>query len=107
MGYIYINLTTIQMKNRFLPGLLITLGLLAFSFHINAQAPFKYLTHIFPADSLAGFDEKAADKEALQRGFFGSEYHVIMYHMKREFINKKYGYYTGNPMPPGANAKGP
>jgi gliding motility-associated-like protein len=70
----------------------------------NAQAPFKYLTHIFPSDSMAGFDETAAKNEALSRGFFGSEYHVIMYSMKRDYINKKYGYSTG----PGFNttAKG-
>ncbi|MGZ3930859.1 MAG: hypothetical protein ACXVP0_05685, partial [Bacteroidia bacterium] len=54
-----------------------------------AQAPFKYLTYIFPSDSLKGFDEEGAKQQALAGGFFGSEYHVIMYHMKRNYINNK------------------
>lgn len=90
------------MKNKFLAVLVSALALVLFTNTATAQAPFKYLTYIFPADSLKGFDEEAAKQEALSRGFFGSEYHVIMYSMKRDFINKKYGYYTG----PGANAKG-
>ena len=77
---------------------------LIISGNINAQAPFKYLTYIFPSDSLRGFDEKQANAEALSRGFFGPEYHVIMYSMKRDFINKKYSFYTGQPY---WNAKGP
>lgn len=67
-----------------------------------AQAPFKYLTYIFPSDSLQGFDENAAKQEALNRGFFGPEYHVMMYSQKRHFINQKYGYNNG----PTMNAKG-
>jgi gliding motility-associated-like protein len=83
------------MKKVFL-RLMLCAFVLSFSNVGNAQAPHKYLTYIFPSDSLAGFDEKAANSEALSRGFFGSEYHVIMYSMKREFINKKYGYFIGN-----------
>jgi hypothetical protein len=86
---------------------LIAVMLLAFSFGASSQAPFKYLTYIFPTDSLAGFDEKAANQEALSRGFLGSEYYVIMYTMKRDFINKKYGYYPYGGSSSSANAKGP
>ncbi len=83
-----------KMKKNILKLVVCVLALVI-SGNINAQAPFKYLTYIFPADSLRGFDEAAANKEALSRGFFGSEYHVIMYSQKRDFINKKYGYSTG------------
>jgi len=58
----------------------------------NAQAPFKYLTYIFPPDSLQGFDEAQANKDALNYGYFGPEYHVFMYTVKRNFINQKFGY---------------
>lgn len=52
----------------------------------------KYLSYVFPPDSLSGFNETNANAEALSRGFFGLEYKVFMYRAKREFINKKYGY---------------
>jgi gliding motility-associated-like protein len=80
---------------------------LSFGTGINAQAPFRYLTYIFPSDSLKGFDQKQADAEALSRGFFGPEYHVIMYSMKRDFINKKYGIDHGPTFGSNANARGP
>jgi gliding motility-associated-like protein len=86
---------------------LLVVLLVAISLSAEAQAPFKYLTYIFPSDSLAGFDEKAANQEALSRGFFGPEYHVIMYSMKRDFINKKYGYYPYGGSSSSWNAKGP
>jgi len=92
------------MKKIFSKLVLVALAFV-FSSNINAQAPFKYLTYIFPADSLKGFDATQANNEALSRGFFGSEYHVIMYSMKRDFINKKYGYSYGATL--GTNAKGP
>lgn len=92
------------MKNIFLRSIVIALAF-AFSNSITAQAPFKYLAYVFPADSLRGFDATQANNEALSRGFFGPEYHVIMYSMKRDFINKKYGYTYGATM--GSNAKGP
>ncbi len=93
------------MKNKSLPLILSLFTLFIFNTNVvKAQAPFKYLTYIFPSDSLKGFDEAAANKEALDRGFFGSEYHVIMYSQKRDFINKKYGYTYGTTM--GSNAKG-
>lgn len=52
----------------------------------------KYLSYVFPADSLNGFNEQGLNNEALSRGFFGIEYKVFMYRAKRDFINKKYGY---------------
>jgi hypothetical protein len=52
----------------------------------------KYLNYIFPADSLFGFDEATTQLQALQGGFFGTEFKVVMYQAKRSFINKKYGY---------------
>jgi len=93
------------MKKVFLKLVLGAFALTMISNNCNAQAPFKYLTYIFPADSLKGFDETAANNEALSRGFFGPEYHVIMYSMKRDFINKKYGFTYGTTF--GSNAKGP
>ena len=71
---------------------------LAFLFISNfskAQAPFEYLKHIFNSDSIRGFDEIEANHIAMDRGFFGSEYHVYMYHAKRGYINKKYNINTG------------
>ncbi len=52
----------------------------------------RYLSYIFPSDSLKGFDEISANQDALQRGFFGKEYKVFMYRAKRNFINDKFGY---------------
>ena len=89
-----------------------------FSFCLSSQNPLKnqlkYLNYIFPADSLNGFDEIAASQLALQRYFFGKEYKVFMYKMKRDFINTKYGYspapsfggtpHNGNNHNPGPNA---
>jgi hypothetical protein len=71
----------------------------------NAQneVKLKYLNYIFPADSLAGFDQAEADQKALQGGYFGIEYKVITYTMKRDYINKKYGY----TIPQGSALKGP
>lgn len=62
----------------------------------EAQDPLKYLEYVFPLDSLAGFDAKAADNTILSHYFFGSEYKVMMYKMKRDFINTKYGYTTNS-----------
>jgi gliding motility-associated-like protein len=97
------------MKKKIIISLVSAFALLFVSGSINAQVPFKYLSYVFPSDSLAGFDEDAAKKEALNRGFFGSEYHVIMYSMKRNFINQKYGFTpppTMNNSGTAANAKG-
>jgi hypothetical protein len=55
---------------------------------------FRYVSYIFPSDSLRGFDEVSANQDALNRGFFGKEYKIFMYRAKRDFINKKYGYYV-------------
>jgi hypothetical protein len=88
------------MKNYF-SKLVLSLAALFIIGNANAQAPFKYLSYIFPADSLQGFDEKQANQDAMQYGYFGSEYHVFMYTVKRNFINQKYGY-TPNP---GMNSK--
>lgn len=81
---------------------------LFFSTATKAQAPFEYLKHIFNADSIRGFDEVEAKQIAMDRGFFGSEYHVYMYHAKRAFINRKYNIYNGpsfnNYKPIGSNA---
>src|SRR5687768_16124880 len=71
----------------------------SFIYSANSQVLPKYLNYVFPNDSLAGFDQKEADQKALQGGYFGSEYKVIMYYMKRDYINKKYGYYTNNASP--------
>jgi len=82
----------------------ITLCILAVLFITNsansqsAQRTFKYLSYIFPADSISGFDEKTANSTAMNGGFFGSEYHVFMYNSKRAYINQKYGIIgMGNP----------
>ena len=93
-----------KMKIKFIAILLSVFSLSLITNTASAQAPFKYLSYVFPSDSLQGFDEEAAKQEALSRGFFGSEYHVIMYSQKRNFINNKYGYTYGSTM--GSNAKG-
>lgn len=69
----------------------------------SQSARLKYLSYVFPSDSLKGFDEESEKQEALSRGFFGSEYKVFMYRAKRNFINKKYGYDSAPSMD---NAKG-
>ncbi|MBL7894079.1 MAG: gliding motility-associated C-terminal domain-containing protein [Bacteroidia bacterium] len=91
------------MKNKITKFFFSAIALVFLSNLAMAQAPFKYLTYVFPADSLKGFDEEVAKQEALSRGMVGSEYYVIMYSMKRDYINKKYGYYTAGP---NSNAKG-
>lgn len=48
------------------------------------------LTYTFAADSLSGFNEEDAKKEALLNGFLGQEFEVYLYQVKRNFINKKY-----------------
>ncbi len=71
--------------------------LLVFSFWLlvlnaSSQSALDYLDYVFPMDSLAGFNAKSANKIAMDHFYFGSEYKVIMYKMKRDFINTKYGY---------------
>jgi gliding motility-associated-like protein len=56
------------------------------------SARLKYLSYVFPQDSLSGFHEHAANRAALRGGFFGLEYKVFMYRAKRNYINKKYGF---------------
>lgn len=51
----------------------------------------RYLSYVFPQDSLAGFDESAAKQGAMQTMAFGLEYHYYMYAAKRNYINNKYG----------------
>ena len=61
---------------------------------INVAQPLnlaKYYTHTFVGDSLIGFDEVAAKRSALSEGFFGEEFKVKMYQLKRSYINTKYG----------------
>ncbi|MBA3665227.1 MAG: hypothetical protein H0W61_13590, partial [Bacteroidetes bacterium] len=41
-------------------------------------------------DSLAGFDQIKYNAEALSRGFFGKEYNVFMYHMKRAYLDQTF-----------------
>ncbi|MCW3078544.1 MAG: hypothetical protein JWO32_3153, partial [Bacteroidetes bacterium] len=41
-------------------------------------------------DSLGGFDQERFNAEAMSRGFFGKEYNVFMYHMKRAYLDKYY-----------------
>lgn len=52
----------------------------------------KYLSYVFPSDSIKGFNEIGHSSHALKGGYFGIEYKVYMYRAKRNFINKKYGY---------------
>src|SRR4051812_35194893 len=54
--------------------------------------PFYYT--VFDADSLAGFDEAAARRAAIDQNFLGSELKVKMYRSKREYINNKYNLYA-------------
>lgn len=61
----------------------------------EAQSRLAYLSYVFPGDSLSGFNEASAKQEALNRGFFGSEFKVFMYRAKRNYINEKYGYNNG------------
>lgn len=58
----------------------------------TAQTPY----YLFDTDSLKGFDEEAARRSALSEQFFGSEFKIRMYRLKREFINNKYGLVTKN-----------
>lgn len=45
---------------------------------------------IFDRDSLAGFDETAARASAISEQFYGSEFKIKMYRLKREYIDNKY-----------------
>ncbi len=45
---------------------------------------------IFAPDSLAGFDETAAQNYALSAGFYGIEFQTYLNQQKRAFINSKY-----------------
>lgn len=49
-----------------------------------------YYMYVFPADSIAGFDQNNCNQEALNRKCFGAEYHRYNYAEKRRFINQKY-----------------
>lgn len=62
-----------------------------FFLKVSGQTHLKYLDYVFPNDSIAGFDEKSANQAILSHYFFGIEYKVMMYKMKRDFINAKYG----------------
>ena len=103
------------MKNKYTLLLVSLFTFFIFNTSVKAQAPFKYLTYIFPSDSLKGFDETTYNQMALQGGYFGPEYHVFMYSVKRNFINDKYGIKNpttgwlknGVGLTPGSNAKGP
>jgi hypothetical protein len=46
---------------------------------------------VFNPDSLKGFDESAARANAISEGYYGSEFIVRMYNLKKEYINNKYG----------------
>lgn len=80
------------MKNNLQKLLLAVFAALFISNNISAQATHRYLSYIFPSDSIQGFDENMAKQLAFQGGFFGSEYHVYMYRAKRNFIIDKYHY---------------
>jgi gliding motility-associated-like protein len=49
-----------------------------------------YYMYVFPSDSIAGFNEAAAQQDALSRKCFGNEYHFFLYTEKRRYINAKY-----------------
>lgn len=76
-----------------------------FSHSVNSQSHLKYLDYIFPTDSLAGFDNDAANLTAMNHHYFGIEYKVYLYKAKRDFINIKYGY--SNPPFQQINKTGP
>ena len=83
--------------------------ILSFSTKSFAQSDrLRYLSYVFPADSLSGFNEIKASHHALNGGYFGSEYKVFMYRAKRDFINLKYnlesGMYNSKGLPPVINA---
>ncbi len=52
----------------------------------------------FGGDSLAGFDEDAAKKATLSEGFFGAEFPVHMFALKRSYVNSKYGIVIKQPV---------
>ena len=65
------------------------------AFNSTSQNNLDYLDYVFPIDSISGFDENLANHKALHHFYFGTEYKVIMYKQKRDYINKKYGYSNG------------
>jgi gliding motility-associated-like protein len=72
---------------------LIFCGLFLMAASLTAQRS-MYLEHMlnykFNHDSLAGFDEAAASRSAIDEHFTGQEFPVRMFQLKRQFINAKY-----------------
>lgn len=80
--------------------LLIVLLAVFGSFGLSAQrseAEVKAM-YVFPADSVAGFDEPAASAAALANGCYGREFKVFMYREKRKFIIEKYNLVVAQPV---------
>ncbi len=69
---------------------LVVFMFLALSINAQNQGYIQVQAKVFDKDSLKGFEEDAARRSALSEHFFGSEYKVRMYQLKREYINNKY-----------------
>src|ERR1043166_2107969 len=54
--------------------------------------------YVFNADSLAGFEEAAAQAGAISEGFVGNEFPVRMWQLKRRYINDKYNLQSAKPI---------
>ncbi|MGZ4044038.1 MAG: hypothetical protein ACXVO9_12610, partial [Bacteroidia bacterium] len=70
--------------------LALTMGFNKGMAQVNKMASNHFSNYIFDPDSLSGFDEEAAKLSALSEGFYGSEFNVKMFRLKREYINAKY-----------------
>lgn len=80
-----------------------------FSSNLFSQSDrLRFLSYVFPSDSIKGFNDLRASNQALHGGYFGTEYKVFMYRAKRDFINKKYnlesGMYSSKGVSPVINA---
>lgn len=82
---------------------LFCLFFLAVNLGLKAQSQYEHPNvspnYIFPADSLSGFDEETAKQVVLNEGYFGEEFKVIMYYMKRDFVKAKYNLLSPEPLP--------
>ncbi|MDZ4666071.1 MAG: gliding motility-associated C-terminal domain-containing protein [Bacteroidota bacterium] len=67
-----------------------------------------YYMYVFPSDSIAGFNDAAAQQDALNRKCFGNEFHIFLYAEKRRYINIKYSLtpVASNPSSSSTNPKG-
>ncbi|HQQ95305.1 MAG TPA: hypothetical protein PLQ93_12165, partial [Bacteroidia bacterium] len=74
-------------------SLIMTLvAFLVLTFSLNAQQdklnPVYY--HVFDKDSLVGFDEDAARAAVMSEQYYGPEFKMKMYRLKRAYINNKF-----------------